>query len=48
MTASNLYRDVTCAAASALITLVFGLSFVTSTSVAPGHGAARAAVASHA
>jgi hypothetical protein len=45
--ASTLYRDLTCAAAAALITLVFGLSFVASTSVAPGHGA-RAAVASHA
>jgi len=46
--ASTLYRDLTCATAAALITLVFGLSFVASTSVAPGHGAARAAVASHA
>ena len=46
--ASTLYRDLTCAAAAALITLVFGLSFVASTSVAPGHGAARAAVATHA
>jgi len=31
--ASNLYRDLTCAAAAALITLVFSLSFVQSTSV---------------
>jgi hypothetical protein len=46
--ASTLYRDLTCAIAAALITLVFGLSFVASTSVAPGHGAARAAVAIHA
>jgi hypothetical protein len=43
--ASTLYRDLTCAAAAALITVVFGLSFVASTSVAPGHSAARAAVA---
>ena len=34
--ASTLYRDLTCAAAAALITLVIGLSFVASTSVAPG------------
>ena len=34
--ASTLYRNLTCAAAAALITLVFGLSFVQSTSVAPG------------
>jgi len=34
--ASTLYRDVTCAAAAALITLVFSLSFVQSTSVPPG------------
>jgi hypothetical protein len=32
---SNFYRDVTCAAAAVLITLVFGLSFVQSTSAAP-------------
>jgi hypothetical protein len=31
-----LYRDVTCAAAAALITVVLGLSFVQSTAVAPG------------
>jgi hypothetical protein len=31
-----LYRDVTCAAAAALITVVLGMSFVQSTSVAPG------------
>jgi hypothetical protein len=46
--ASTLYRDLTCAAAAALITVVIGLSFVASTSVAPGHGAARAAVATQA
>jgi len=43
--ASTLYRDVTCAAAAALITFVLSLSFVASTSVAPRHGAARAAAA---
>jgi len=31
-----LYRDVTCAAAAAVITLVIGMSFVQSTAVAPG------------
>ncbi len=36
----NLYRDVTCAAASVLITLVISLSFVQSTSAAPFHVAA--------
>ncbi len=36
----NLYRDVTCAAAAALITLVISLSFVQSTSAAPFHVAA--------
>jgi hypothetical protein len=34
---SNLYRDLTCAAAAALITLVLSLSFVESTSAAPFH-----------
>lgn len=34
---ANLYRDVTCAAAAALITLVISLSFVESTSAAPVH-----------
>ena len=33
------YRDLTCLAAASLITLVFGMAFVQSTSVAPGsHG----------
>jgi hypothetical protein len=32
---ANLYRDVTCAAAAVLITLVISLSFVESTSAAP-------------
>ena len=38
-----LYRDLTCAAAAAVITLVIGMSFVQSTAVAPGaqsHGVA--------
>ena len=44
--ASNLYRDLTCAAAAALITLVFCLSFVQSTSVPPGtHSGASRTVA---
>jgi hypothetical protein len=34
--AANLYRNLTCAAAAALISLVAGLSFVQSTSTAPG------------
>jgi hypothetical protein len=34
--ASTLYRDLPCAASAALITLVFSLSFVQSTSVPPG------------
>lgn len=34
---ANLYRDMTCAAAAALITLVISLSFVESTSAAPFH-----------
>ena len=33
---SALYRDLTCAAAAAVITVVIGLSFVQSTAVAPG------------
>jgi hypothetical protein len=33
---TSLYRDVTCAAAATLITLVLGVSFLQSTSVAPG------------
>jgi hypothetical protein len=31
-----LYRDVTCGAAALVITLVFGMSFVQSTSLRPG------------
>jgi len=33
---SVLYRDLTCAAASVLVTLVLAMSFVESTSVPPG------------
>ena len=33
--ATNLYRDVTCAAAAVLISLVIGMSFVQSTATAP-------------
>jgi len=33
--AARLYRDMTCAAAAALITLVISLSFVQSTSAVP-------------
>ena len=39
--ASALYRDVTCGAAATLITLVLGMAFVQSTSVAPGTRAER-------
>jgi hypothetical protein len=38
-----LYRDITCAAAAAVITLVIGMSFVQSTAVAPGMQAPAAA-----
>jgi hypothetical protein len=41
-----LYRDVTCAAAAAVITLVIGMSFVQSTAVAPGIQAPSAATQS--
>jgi hypothetical protein len=37
-TASTLIRDVTCAMAATLVTLVLCLSFVESTSAAPFHG----------
>ena len=43
---SALYRDATCAAAALVITLIFGASFVVSTSVAPGVQASTAAPAS--
>ena len=44
--AANLYRNLTCAAAAALISLVAGLSFVLSTSAAPGAHTAPTAVLS--
>ena len=37
---SSLYRDLTCAAAAVLISLVIGASFVQSTATAPATGAA--------
>ncbi len=40
---STLYRDVTCAAAAILITLVLSVSFVQSTSAAPFQVQASAA-----
>jgi hypothetical protein len=36
---STLYRDLTCAAAATLISLIVGMSFVQSTAVAPGQNA---------
>ena len=39
-TITTLYRDVTCGAAAALITLILGVAFVQSTSVPPGMRAA--------
>ena len=36
---STLYRDLSCAAAAALISLIVGTSFVHSTAVAPGQNA---------
>jgi hypothetical protein len=41
---SIVYRDLTCAAAAALISLIVGMSFVQSTAVAPGQSARPAAV----
>jgi len=43
---SALYRDVACAAAALVITLIVGASFVESTSVVPGTQASAAAPAS--
>jgi hypothetical protein len=45
---ANLYRDVTCAAAAVLITLVVSLSFVQSTTAAPFHVTPASAQAQHA
>ena len=39
-TVATLYRDVTCGAAAALITLILSAAFVQSTSVPPGMHAA--------
>ena len=47
-TLSNLYRDVTCAAAAVLVTFVLSLSFVQSTSAAPFHVTAAAPQAQNA
>ena len=44
--ASTLYRDLTCAAAAVLISLVVSMSFVQSTSVAPGTQARTVATVS--
>ena len=46
--AATFYRDVTCAAAAALITLVLTLSFVQSTSAAPFANAPAAEQVEHA
>lgn len=48
---SRLYRDVTCAAAAALITLIAGAGFVDSTALPPGvhaHSTAIVAAQPHA
>ena len=44
---TSLYRDVTCAAAAALITLALGMSFLQSTAVAPGTYVAAPAATGH-
>ena len=44
-TLATLYRDLTCAAAAAAISVVASLSFVTSTAVPPGAHAPSARVA---
>jgi hypothetical protein len=41
--ASAIYRDLTCAAAALLITLVLSLAFVQSTSAAPGRASTPSA-----
>jgi len=43
--ASAIYRDLTCGAAAALITVISGLAFVQSTSVPPGAHAGAPVVA---
>ena len=45
---SSLYRDLTCAAAAMLISMVIGASFVHSTATVPGTASAPAATALHA
>ena len=42
---ATFYRDLTCAAAAAAITVVASLSFITSTAVPPGARAPTASVA---
>jgi hypothetical protein len=42
---STLYRDLTCAAAALLISMVIGASFVQSTATAPGYAAVTTAAA---
>ncbi len=44
---STLYRDLTCAIAATVITLIVGLSFVQSTSLPPGARAAAGAPVVH-
>ena len=41
---STVYRDLTCAAAAALISLIVGMSFVQSTAVAPQGASSHAVV----
>jgi hypothetical protein len=42
---STLYRDLTCAAAALLISVVIGASFVQSTATAPGYAAVTTSAA---
>jgi hypothetical protein len=42
---ASLYRDLTCAAAAVLISMVIGASFVQSTATAPGAASPPAATA---
>ncbi len=41
---SSLYRDLTCAAAAVLISLLIGASFVQSTATAPGNASTAPAL----
>jgi hypothetical protein len=45
---STVYRDLTCAAAAAVITMIFAASFVQSTSVPPGTASATQTAAGQA